>query len=167
MGNSSIMEKRRKEWLRIRSLLESALVSLRERVEGDAALKAVLDECLVVLDDRRALKDEGKLRDLLSMVYSLLMAAAVTTCSCFRGELKVVAKLARIRAGGSVTVEEAVRRARFKALEEGEPCILASTDDETIPMVVTTRRRFEREKPFGLGPEHLIFDSQRGYVSKT
>lgn len=57
-------------------------------------------------------------------------------------------------------VAAAIKRADEKYKEDGEPCVVAETPSGQI--LITRRSRFEREKPFGTGPECLIYDTETG-----
>jgi citrate lyase gamma subunit len=57
-------------------------------------------------------------------------------------------------------IQAAINRAVEKAKEDKEPCVVAETPSGQI--LITRRSRFEREKPFGTGPESLIYDTETG-----
>lgn len=59
-------------------------------------------------------------------------------------------------------MDDAVARALAKAKETGEPVVIAVAD--TGPMVIARRAAFEKEHPFNMGPEHIIFDTERGHL---
>lgn len=57
-------------------------------------------------------------------------------------------------------VSAAIRRADEKAKIDGEPAVVVETSGGQI--LITSRSRFERERPFGTSAADLVYDTETG-----
>jgi len=111
----------------------------------------------------QALKQMGKAKALVDKALGLIQSG--TGSSDLVECLKEASGLLFFRRHGVIEdgkMDEAIARAFAKAKETNEPCVLARAPG--CPLVVIRRSLFEKEQPFGMGPEDVIFDTERGYL---
>ena len=181
MRDSSYTLLKFSEWRKLLQRLLPVLVDLCKDAETEGAkeslklLREAQSDALMAdpgpVEGPQAEAKEEELRNRLEKLHDLVIRAADHADEELSKRIKDAAGLVRVKQSDippGLSISDGllmgVRRAIEKSKKQGEPCVVAFAHGTDLPVIVAPRKRFEENPPFNMGPDHLIFDTERGFL---